>query len=218
MAIKEIARAMRERMPWDTARRVFDAGNIEKAHGWDNTLRKIDEIEAEPEEDVEYLGRSLKGHILGGEKLTRFYRLTRNQISELRDAVLELTPSNTAMKRAYPLNLDSDQIEARFPLEHRLIAVERTDEGVGVVFGSTRAVQIRETIDPEDLPDRAISILSQFDEIVGIKLKKFQAMDVVWIPHDGRYVDVRVDFPRGMHLDVGGGAHAATPRSFFFES
>lgn len=214
MNIKAIAQAMRERMmPWDTARRVFDAGEIDKAHGWDNTLRKLDEVDVEPEEDVEHLGRYLKGHILGGEKLTRFYKLPKAQIAELRNAVLDLTPPNTAMKRAYPLNLSADEIEESFPRPHRLVAVERTEDGVGVVFGSTRAIQTRETIDPEDFPDSASSILEQFDEIVGVKLKKFQAMDVVWIPHDGRYVDVRVDSPRGMHLDVGGGAHAATNRA-----
>lgn len=42
-----------------------------------------------------------------------------------------------------------------------------------------------------------------------------QAMDVVWIPSSGNVIDIRIDFPQGMHRDVGEAAQAAVRSEFF---
>lgn len=210
MSIEDIAKTMASRMPWDTAKRVFDSGEIEKSHGWDNTVRKLADENADDEEAAAYLSGALSHHILCGEKLSRFYKLSKVDMDALRVAALDLQPKNTEFRKAYPSNISDELIEETFPQKHTLAAVEKNDDGVGLVFASTRAVEMRQPIELDILPEDAAELLEGFSEVVGIKLIKFQAMDVVWIPHKGSFVDVRVDFPRGMHLDTGSAAHEAT--------
>lgn len=214
MDIEDVAETMRSRMPWDTARRVFDSGEIQKAHGWDNTLRKLVENSADDDAVIEHLSAALKEHILCGEKLTRFYRVPTRELAEIRDAVMSLRPRPSAFREMYPAAISSDAIDDPFPREPTLVAVETNEDGVGVVFASTRAVHIRQPIDVSALPEDAAELLEDFDEVLGIKLKKFQAMDVVWIPHRGSFIDVRVDFPRGMHRDTAGAINEDIKRRF----
>lgn len=214
MDIKDIAETMRGRMPWDTGRRVLDSGGIEKAHGWENTVRKLADKSADDDGAIEYLSSAVKRHILGGEKLSRFYRLTKKDIVVLRNAALELRPKNSEFRKAYPAAMSEEKIEETFPQKHTLVEIEKTEDGVGVVFASTRAIQVRQQIDISELGEEVAEFLDGYDEVLGVKLLKFQAMDVVWIPHFGTHIDVRVDFPRGMHLDTGGAAHEATRANF----
>lgn len=214
MDIKNIARTMRARMPWDTARRVFDFGKVEKAHGWDNTLRKIEDDYSDNEAVTQTLSAALADHVLCGEKLTSFHRLTKKQMAELSDAASRLRPKSTPFRESYPAAIDQKMIDETFPEDPTLVAVEKREDGIGVVYASTRAIQVREPIDISAIPDDAGDLLDGYDEVVGIKLKKYQAMDVVWIPHSGSYIDIRVDFPKGMHRDTGVATQEAIKRLF----
>jgi hypothetical protein len=214
MDIEAIAKTMKARMPWDTARRVFDSGEIKKAHGWENTVRKLVETSAGDKTAINYLSAALKEHILCGEKLSRFYRLTRKDMSLVRNAAVELDPKDSAFLKAYPSAMSETQIEESFPQEHTIVAVETNKDGVGVVFASTRAMEVRQPIDLAELPESTAEALDRYDEVLGVRLLKFQAMDVVWIPHNGSFIDVRVDFPRGMHRDTAAATHQTVRDTF----
>jgi hypothetical protein len=215
MDIKDIARTMRSRMPWDTARRVFDSGEVGKAHGWDNTLRKIEDEYSDDKTVAATLSASLTEHVLCGEKLTSFHRISKKRMAELSEAASRLRPRTSAFRESYPAAVSAEIIEETFPQEPTLVAVETREDGVGVVYASTRAIQIREPIDISLMPEGAGDLLDGFDEVVGIKLKKYQAMDDVWIPHSGSYIDIRVDFPKGMHRDTGVATQDAIKRLSF---
>ena len=152
---------------------------------------------------------ALKQHILCGEKSTRFYRMNRTKMDALRNAASQATASNNRFHRVYPAQLDDEEIAGRIHAP-TLAAVEQNEDGLGLVFASTRALHKREHIEPATLGEDAASALEDYDEVIGISLKKYQAMDVVWIPHSGNYAEVRIDYPKGMHADTLEAAHNST--------
>ncbi|MDF0579713.1 hypothetical protein [Bradyrhizobium yuanmingense] len=202
MVWSAIADTLRARMPWDVGKRVLERGEIPRSRGWENTLEKLEGEYSEDEETAEYLTRALKEHVACGEKLVRFYRLSNQDIRTLRDAVERIEPASSSFSRAYPNKISDEEIDETYPRRMSLAAVERSRAGTALVYASTRAIQIRHPIDTEELSEEAAEALSEFDEVVGIKLQKYQAMDVVWVPNNGRVMDVRVDFPKGMTTEA----------------
>ncbi|WP_316233405.1 hypothetical protein [Bradyrhizobium sp. SZCCHNPS2010] len=212
MTPEQLIKTMRGRMPFDTARKILEAHEIERGMGWDNTAQRFLQNDVD-DEVLESLVLALKQHILCGEKSTRFFRLSRAAMDALRNAVAQVTVSNNRFQRVYPAQLDDAQIDGRI-LAPTLAALEQNEDGIGLVFASTRAFYKREHIDPSTLGEDAASALENYDEVIGITLQKYQAMDIVWIPHRGTYAEIRIDYPRGMHVDTLEAAHNSTKLLF----
>lgn len=206
MTLERIVGDMATRMPWDVGQAVFAIANLKKGHGWDRTVQRYKGVQGTEEQSAQ-MAELLRQHLLCGEKLSRFYEVSPADLTKLRKAVEGLTVGKSDFADAYPLLLTDAQIAASFPQPHKLIAIEKNDDGLAIVFGSSRAILLRETLDKSDLPEEALDALSGYDQLVGVKLAKLQAIDIVWIPHTGTTVDVRVDYPKGMHQDVAGVAH-----------
>ena len=212
MTPEQLIKTMRGRVPFDTARKILEAHEVERGQGWDSTEQRFMQDDLD-DVVLEALGVALKQHMLCGEKSTRLYRLNRTAMESLREAVGQVTVSRSGFQRAYPAQLDDADIggHLRTPV---LAAIEQNEDGVGLIFASTRAFQKREQIDPSSLGEDAASALENFDEVIGISLKKYQAMDVVWVPHRGNYAEIRVDYPKGMHADTVEAAHNSTKLLF----
>jgi hypothetical protein len=65
-----------------------------------------------------------------------------------------------------------------------------------------------------DSTDLKEGLYDEYEEVYGLKQIRHQAMDIVWIPTHGNYIDVRIDFPQGMHRDVGEAAQAFVKSEF----
>lgn len=195
-------------MPWEVAQKVLEINDAPRSMGWARTLEKLCNGEEEETGDVsENLREALREHILGGEKLCRFYRLPQRRMDELRSALLNAQIGDTPFAEAYPVLLPEEAIVANHPTIPHLVAVEQMTDGIAAVFASTRAIELRETIEVESLDPAAAEALSQFEEVVAVRHAKSQAMDVLWVPHTGSLIDVRIDFPKGMQQDAGNFAH-----------
>jgi hypothetical protein len=108
------------------------------------------------------------------------------------------------MQKAYPLLLRDGELR-KLPLgEPTLIAIEEVDDGLAAVYSSVRALRVREPVDPSLLSAADAKLLAAYDEVIGLKLIRHQAIDVVWVPNSGSVIDLRVDFPKGTHADVVG--------------
>jgi len=214
MSVKSIARDMSTRMPWDVAKRILAANDVPRGHGWDRTIDRLAAHDDNLESHADALTDALQEHYLVGEKLCRFFKLTRREISELRNVLSSKKPSKNEFSTVYPSLLDEKQIESSYPQSHALAHVYKGEDGVAALFASSRAIFVREPINLVKLPLEAATKLAEYDEIYGVKLIKYQAMDVVWVPHTGTMVDVRVDFPRGMHHEQGLAAQEDTRKAF----
>lgn len=207
MSLTEIAQSMKARMPWEVGQKVLELHNAPRSMGWDRTLEKLSDDAGDLGEAEADLREALREHLLCGEKLCRFYELTVGRMEELRAALRQAPISDGPFADAYPLLLTEDQIIANHPSAPHLIALEERDDGIAAVFASTRAIELRETLSVDDLEPAAAEALAGYEEVVAIRHAKSQAVDVVWVPSTGTLIDVRIDFPKGMHQDAGDFAH-----------
>jgi len=206
MSLENLVASMASRMPWDVGQTVLGAAEVTKGHGWDRTVAKFKGVEGTPAQR-EALTESLRQHLLCGEKNVRMYEVAPDELEKLRQAASALKPAKTPFSTLYPALMMEPELGAAFPQPLAVAAVEATDDGLAVVFASGRAIKLREPVDRSTLPEEAAKALAGYDEVLGVKLQRLEAVDVVWIPSHGSYVDVRVDFPKGMHQDNANAVH-----------
>jgi len=163
---------------------------------------------ADYSDQLENLEEVLKEHLYCGEKLVRFYEVDKNSRAEMMRALVRIKIADSPIRDAYPILLPEGELED-YTTEPNLIAVEEVDGGVAAVFAAVRSVMLREPVPTEELPEEALKSLGSYDEIIGIRHIRNEAVDVVMVSSKSPYVTVRVDYPSGMHRDV---AEAAQER------
>ena len=202
MDMEGIARSMRARMPWPVGQRVLRENGVARGHGWEKTIARLSSKDADFGEKIDALAADLKEHLLCGEKLVRFYEIGKKTKTTMVEALVKAKPPKSSFKDSYPTLLFEDDLEAQ-PTNPILVAVEELEDGVAAVFASTHSILLREPLVREELPEEAVEALAEYDEIVGIKHVRHEAIDVVSIPSRGPHINVRIDYPYGMHRDVG---------------
>lgn len=208
MDVGTIANSLKARAPWEVAQKILAQLEMPRGMGWDRTLEKLETGEGLPDGADEALVDAVRNHLLSGEKLSRFYPADETDVTALRAAALSLKidPESTFVK-AYPLVIEQAAMAAAKFGSPQLVAVEQFEAGTAIVFASIRTHEIREPLEREGLSDDAAKVLARYEEVVGIRHVRRQAMDVVWIPANDTVIEVRVDFPKEMHQDQGRLAH-----------
>ncbi|BCH12111.1 hypothetical protein MesoLj131c_63690 [Mesorhizobium sp. 131-3-5] len=200
-------------MPWPVGQKVLRELDFARGQGWDQTVLKITNAHVS-EEKLADLNEALREHLLFGEKSTRFYELDDAEIAACQTAAMSAAIESTAFSEAYPSLVDENQLAglSSVPL---LTAIEEDEEGTAFVFCSVRTIVVREPLGPEDFPGQsADAIFESFDEIIGLKNRRLQAVDVVWVPNAAGRADVRVDFPAGMAHEAVEAAHLILRNAF----
>lgn len=210
MEISDIARTMSARMPWPVGRKILAEVGLPRAQGWEKTIALFSDEKKDYSAKLDEAVDALVEHHLCGEKLVSLFQLDAETKAILLTKAAELTPPESALKDVYPVYLTPNDLEVA-PNKPTLIAVEETSVGIGVVFSSARVVTVRELLDPNDFKD---GLNSDYEEIYGLKHQRHQAMDIVWIPKQGNFAEIRIDFPDGMHRDVGAAAQAQVATAF----
>ncbi|WP_246272809.1 hypothetical protein [Oricola thermophila] len=200
-------------MPWPVGRKILNQNSFPRGQGWDRTLEKLINLSGQPTESLAELTIALREHTFSGEKLSGFYRVKPEKIGKVRDKILKTKVPDSDYSRLYPVALSDEQLALQ-PIGSKLAAIEPTDDGVAVVFSSVRVITIREEIELSQFSDEAANLLEDYQEVFGLRTLRFQAFDVVWLPHNGALIDVRVDFPFGTHHDVAVAAFAQTVDTF----
>ena len=95
-----------------------------------------------------------------------------------------------------------------------MIAIEEVKDGTAAVFASTRSAMVRETVPRDQFPEAASPLLARYDEIVGVTHVRHQALDVVCVSTNKPHVSIRIDYPNGMHRDVGEAAQEIVRKEF----
>lgn len=199
----DLAASLEARVPFDVSKPMFELHDIARGRGWSGTVEKLAEKKFLPDKKADALLEALKEHELAGEKLCRFYRVDDATMSAMKAKLAEAQVTKGAMQDAYPFLLDEAELK-KLPLgKPVLLSVDQVDGGIAVVFGSVRALRVREPVDPRSFPDGTANFLANYDEVIGLKLIRHQALDVVWLPDSGDIIDLRIDYPRGTHADIG---------------
>jgi hypothetical protein len=210
MDMSEIVHTMSLRMPWPVAQRVLADAELPRGHGWERTISALSDETVDFSEKIEAAASALIEHHLCGEKLVRMYKVTPDAKAGIQKKLERIKVPESDFKESYPIYLTEDKLDDA-PNTPTLIAIEHAEHGTGVVFSSARIVTTRETLDSADLKE---GLYDEYEEVYGLKHVRHQAMDIVWIPAKGNYIDVRIDFPHGMHRDVGEAAQAHVKSEF----
>lgn len=199
----DLAASLQARVPFDVSKPMFDLHDIARGRGWSGTVEKLAKKKSLPDKKADALLEALREHELAGEKLCRFYRVDDVTMKAMKAKLAGAQAAKGVMQDAYPLLLGEAELK-KLPLgEPVLLSVDKVDGGLAAAFGSVRALRLREPVDPQSFPDGAAKLLANYDEVIGFKLIRHQAVDVVWLPDSGDVIDLRVDYPRGTHADIG---------------
>jgi hypothetical protein len=190
---------MKARMPWGVARRLLKSEGLDRAQGWNRTLTRVADGDEQYDEKEDELQDALEEHIMCGEKIVQLFEMEEAEIAVLRARALGLGVPEGPFSAAFPILLTEDQLAPHRGAAPILASVVNYDDGVAVVLASTRYLTTRETVMVAELTDEAANELAGFNELIGVRHQRLEALDVLWIPDDGRYVEVRVDYPFGMH-------------------
>lgn len=199
--MENVLNSMRERMPWNIARVVLLWAGLEPAHGWEKTQAKFADV-SNPDGEARLL-EYLSEHNVCGEKFTKIYEVSDVARDALQAGILGLTPDDNEFARCYPLSRNPDQIDQLGDPE--LVAIHKTEDGVGAVYANAVRLTKRETIEFDDLSEDSAALQRQYDEIIGLKFRTVQLFSVIWVPHDHASVEIRSDLPAGMSMEL---AHA----------
>ncbi|MHC2106468.1 hypothetical protein [Methylobacterium sp. CM6246] len=213
-SIGQVTRTISRRMPWQVASTVFNWLDIQPSKGWDSTVEKYHEAKGYEDEAARLL-TAYREHIVSGEKAVRIYAQPKTTCDAVRAWLLSRQEGLTDPNRY--LFRDVTEIKSLTPTEPRLISVESFATGLAGVYESIRVTEIRERIDPRRLSRQDGQTLDDFQELIGVRLEKKQLFDVVWVPHTGTRIDIRVDSPVGTTIENQGAAHLALAKKFTAE-
>lgn len=205
---------MRTRMPWPVGQKIFRALSLSRGQGWEQTVEKITHADISVEK-LDELNEALREHLLCGEKSSRFYDVDQIAIDACSDfAAVTTINEDGPFVSTYPSIVPETALTG-LPAEPTLTAIEEDEVGTAFVFCSVRTIVVRESLGPEDFPGHAADdLFDSFDEIIGFKNKRLQAVDVVWVPKAAGRADVRVDFPAGMTREIAEAAHLILRNAF----
>lgn len=194
---EKLIAAMERRMTWTTGRSIMKTLGIDVGRGWANTIDKIstkkDVIDLGPLEDA------LVEHLMCGEKLTKLYPVGAEYRNRLVAHIGTQTTDDCAATNAFPLGMkDKDLAEADGSF--KLIQIASNSDGIGLMYSSvykfakTEEIAFSEFEHPKEMKRR-------FTEVTGVKYERQELFHVIWLPHDRDYLEVRVDFPKGLRQD-----------------
>lgn len=190
-----IFETLRARTSWTLANNLLKRAGLAGAQGWDDAITKnTSKIDSNAEERLlEHLRQSA----LCSNKLSKFYRLEHEQISKLRIALEGLEVEKSKYSEVFPCALSETELGTENAVP-KLVSIERTEEGVGIVYASVIKLTVKEDIPISDDFRNPDLIQSKYDEIIGLKYKAIQTFNVIWIPHHDNLIEIRTDFPNGM--------------------
>lgn len=202
----KLASSLAARVPYDVSKPIFELNSVPRGRGWQGTADKLNDKKETPDGKLDGLLEALNEHQLAGEKLVTLYEASDSVMKAMRATLKSATVSTGPLQDAYPFLLNETELE-KLPLgQPVLLAIEEFGGGIGAVFGSVRARRERVVLDPSSFADGTANALSIYDEVVGLKLIRHQAFDVIWIPGSGDYFDLRVDCPRNTQADIARGS------------
>lgn len=216
MTVAPLLKAM-HRMPWrDVASKAIHLSGGRPRKGWRNTMAAAEEHGDLNGANLGELERLYKEHLLVGEKFTKLYALDQRICEGLREAATKIVVQASPYTSHYPLPLPEADLAAADDEIH-LVDVIRSDDGVGLVYCSRLVITKREELIVRDWVDNQKNceeILSQFTEIYGLKVERTQLFHVIWISGEINILDIRVDYPDGMHDDIAHRIHSKIRKDF----
>ncbi|WP_200410600.1 hypothetical protein, partial [Komagataeibacter oboediens] len=142
MATEDVVRSMRARMPWNVAQRVLKAAQLHRSQGWKRTLARVTAGDEHYDAREEELKDALTQHLLCGEKIVRFFELTDEEISSLRESSHALQVPEGPFQAMFPILLDEADLKTVNPPTPTLVSIMNFEDGsIALVLASRRHLE-----------------------------------------------------------------------------
>lgn len=161
--------------------------------------RSIASILAEREDPtkVNALASGLIEHLVAGEKLVQLIKVTPAEMRALRTWVQSKRRSAGPLTEAFPGVSTKAEIKANSNQPIKSAGYAELDIGVAALFTASRAYVQRVELSLNALKANAAE---GFEKIVGYQRVYVQTYEAVWIPPQGDYICVALDYPNGVPI------------------
>lgn len=205
MEVSGILEALKERALWTEARKIIVRSGLKASKGWPKTLSRYAGVDV-MQETADALASGLAEHVLAGEKALRLYRLSEEEIADLRGYAAAQVVPDTVYSESFPCKVkDSSGLDHG---DSVLCASYNDDDGTFLVYSGVRRFEVKEKLDLAKLDKAVVEALGTFSTLYGTKVVERQLFDILWIPLGGNIVFSVVDSPKGMPPELLAVAHA----------
>lgn len=191
---------MRSRMPWGVARQIFKGFGLERSKGWDRTISRLNDGDLDYSGRAQELTDALEEHLMCGEKLVRIYTLSNSKMTRLRALLDEIEVPETVFSRQYPLLVDGDELVVDLGTRPSVASIVNYVAGIAVPLASIRYQTTREVMLPTEFSAATAAELGTFNEVIGIRHERHEAIDILWVPATGNKIELRIDYPFGSSI------------------
>ncbi|WP_376959642.1 hypothetical protein ABNQ39_06970 [Azospirillum sp. A26] len=188
--------SMMDRMDWRVGGNVLRYSGLRPSHGWLGTIAKFRNAArklAIGQKEGRRLYSVYRENLACGDRYIRFYDVSEQQRKALIQWALNLNIEASVFSRAFPYMLTEAQLGSIEPNKSLVSAVEEYSTGYAVFFAANRVHHVRERIDTDKMTATVSKVFEQYDEVIGVKVTRKQAMDVVWLPKSHGPIEVRID-------------------------
>lgn len=194
MDVNGLLNTLYGRAYWSDARKIIAMSGLSPAKGWANTLARYSK--ANVDSDVaNTLSDLLADHMVAGEKSLQFYRLKKDQKTDLLTRFDAAKILNSQLASDFPNIADLGKYKG-ISGSPKLVFKRETTDGHFLFFASVRPYDLKEKVDVSLLPPALQTQLSGYRDVFGIKTIDHSAIDVIWIPSNGNTVVVASDSPQ----------------------
>lgn len=201
-SIEKVLNSLKDRVPWHVMRKILHSHNLPTGQGWKPTIEKLLAYfvnSKDRQTEAAILFKTFREHILAGEKSLRLYEVGPNDIKQATLALVKVAPSKSIFSNEYPFPISNAALSEANEKPH-LVEIVRSEYGATLVFCAKRYFTEKVPIKLKDL-DISSEMLSDYDEIIGVRHTIKQMYDVVVLDTRSDYIEIRVDSSKHMSSD-----------------
>lgn len=219
--LKNLLESLHERAPWPVMSSLLKKNELLVSRGARNTIKKLlDEYNFAKEEKANELNQKIESlfedyceHLLTGEKQVKIFSINSNIEEQILKDLSTVTVKENEFLKSYPLPLSQEKLEEMDSSTY-LVDVKYNRKVMTFVFCTSRFSTSRVKFKPQELDSDLSEMLSEYDELVGIKRNSRQFFDVVTIRKGRGLIEFRMDISGGLPVEERPGAFVHTRRCF----
>lgn len=185
-----------QRAPWlGIARNILIRAGYDPSRGFPKTLKAILSEKTVDQDKVKLLIEGLTEHVVSGEKLLQFVRLTGRDRSNLQKWIVTKRKHANDLSEAFPGVAPESTIIPFKSQDPTSVGFVRLDDGIAAIFTSTRSY-----VHSVPLPASSLKsgFADGFERLVGYKRIFVQAYDAIWLPDNCDFAVFAIDLPNGV--------------------
>lgn len=180
------------------ASRIFRSLNLDRSMGWNRTMAKIGAGDLDFSDAETDLREALEEHIMCGEKLVRFYALNDGAAETIRQRARAAAVAENEFSEQFPVLASGAMVDQLRQNGPTVTGVKEYDDGIAIFLSSARYLMKRSILDLTDVPEAAAAEFGDYEQLIGVKHERIQAVDVLWVSKMHDIAELRIDFPLGM--------------------